>query len=135
MPSALARRGTSRFPRGPPLACIGSGRSGTQKCTTSGHTEGEIASNALEGTLGVERITINKEGKEVPHIGLDLYPVGKAGPLFGRPLVRVQPGPLAIHLGAVPVSSRVHAHEAVGREASASLGPRRRRNSSRRLLG
>jgi hypothetical protein len=56
--------------------------SGTQNCTTSGHAEGEIASNTLEGALGVERITITKEGKEVVHIGLDLYPAGKAGPLF-----------------------------------------------------
>jgi hypothetical protein len=53
-----------------------------QKCSTNGHAAGEIASNALEGTLGVERITINKEGKEVMHIGLDLFPVGKAGSLL-----------------------------------------------------
>jgi hypothetical protein len=57
-------------------------QSAAQKCTTSGHAEGEIASNALEGTLGAESFTLNKEGKEVMHVALDLFPVGKAGPLF-----------------------------------------------------
>lgn len=52
------------------------------KCSTSGLAEGEIRSESLEGALGVERITINKEGKEVLHIGLDLFPAGKAGPLL-----------------------------------------------------
>jgi hypothetical protein len=53
-----------------------------KKCTTGGLAEGEIRSNGLEGALGVEAITINKEGKEVVHIGLDLFPAGKVGPLF-----------------------------------------------------
>jgi len=51
------------------------------KCTTSGHAEGEIASNGLEGTLGAVTIT-EKEGKETIHPGLDLFPVGNVGPLF-----------------------------------------------------
>jgi hypothetical protein len=53
-----------------------------KKCTTSGHAEGEIRSNVLEGTLGAESI-IEKEGKEIiTHVGLDLFPAGKVGPLF-----------------------------------------------------
>jgi hypothetical protein len=51
------------------------------KCTTSGQAEGQIASAGLEGTLGTITIT-EKEGKDTIHPGLDLFPVGKAGPLF-----------------------------------------------------
>jgi hypothetical protein len=81
--------------------------SGTQKCTTTGHTEGEIASNALEGTLGVERITINKEGKEVVHIGLDLFPVGKAGPLFAYTCAGGEPQTLSGSVIAPVTSGRM----------------------------
>jgi len=55
--------------------------SGGQKCTTSGLAEGELRTSNLEGTLGVEKITI-KEGKETIHVALDLVPVGKSGPFL-----------------------------------------------------
>jgi WD40 repeat protein len=52
--------------------------SGTKKCTTAGHAEGELETKRLEGALGIDSITV-KEGKETRHIGLDLYPVGETG--------------------------------------------------------
>ncbi|MFI4984535.1 MAG: fibronectin type III domain-containing protein [Solirubrobacterales bacterium] len=51
------------------------------KCTTAGLAEGELESSNLEGMLGIERIT-GKEGKEIQHIALDLYPVGRTGPFL-----------------------------------------------------
>jgi hypothetical protein len=51
------------------------------KCTTAGLAEGELQTSTLEGTLGIERITV-KEGKETLHVALDLYPVGKTGPFL-----------------------------------------------------
>lgn len=52
--------------------------SGGAKCTTGGLAEGELETSTLEGLLGVERIT-EKEGKEVRHIALDLYPSSGTG--------------------------------------------------------
>jgi hypothetical protein len=48
-------------------------------CTTAGRATGEIETKALEGALGVWRITI-KEGKETRSVGLNLFPVGRSGP-------------------------------------------------------
>ena len=51
------------------------------KCTTAGLAEGELESASLEGVIGIEKITF-KEGKEIRHIALDLYPTGRAGPFL-----------------------------------------------------
>lgn len=51
------------------------------KCTTAGRAEGELETKTLEGTLGIERVAV-KDGKETRHIALDLYPVGKTGPIM-----------------------------------------------------
>jgi len=73
---------TGRKTVGSVLVTLTGCESASQKCTTSGHAEGEIASSGLEGTLGAITST-EKEGKEViTHVGLDLFPAGKAGPVF-----------------------------------------------------
>jgi hypothetical protein len=54
---------------------------GGVKCTTGGLAEGELATASLEGVLGIERITF-KEGKEIRHIAIDLYPIGHSGPFL-----------------------------------------------------
>jgi hypothetical protein len=48
-------------------------------CTTAGLAEGELETGSLVGVLGIEKITLAKEGKETRHIALALYPVGKTG--------------------------------------------------------
>jgi hypothetical protein len=100
--------------------------SAAKKCTTSGHAEGEIASNALEGALGVERITI-KEGKEIAHIGLDLFPVGKAGPLFAYTCVGGEPQTLSgsviapVAAGKMQTSSTLKFSQAAGLQKPEAL--------------
>jgi hypothetical protein len=51
------------------------------KCTTGAMAEGELESSNLEGALAIERITL-REGKEVRHVALDLYPAGRIGPFL-----------------------------------------------------
>jgi hypothetical protein len=55
--------------------------SGGQKCTTSGLAEGELQTSFLEGVIGVEKIAV-VNGKEVKHIALALFPVGRTGPVL-----------------------------------------------------
>ena len=50
----------------------------SEKCS-SGAVAGEIVSNPLEGALGVEKLGVDNSKNK---IGLDLYPVGKTGPLM-----------------------------------------------------
>ena len=59
------------------LALTGCERSG-EKCS-SGVVAGEIVSNPLEGVLGVEKLGANSSKNK---IGLDLFPVGKTGPIM-----------------------------------------------------
>ncbi len=49
-----------------------------EKCSSTGAATGEVVSSALEGTLGVEKLGAS-ESKD--RIGLDLFPVGRAGSL------------------------------------------------------
>jgi Fibronectin type III domain len=51
------------------------------KCTTAGLVEGELETTNLEGVLGIERVTF-KEGKEIRHVALALYPTGHGGPVL-----------------------------------------------------
>ncbi len=48
------------------------------KCTTAGRGEGELESTNLEGVVAIEKITFT-EGKEIRHVALDLYPIGRTG--------------------------------------------------------
>jgi hypothetical protein len=50
-----------------------------EQCTSTGAASGEIVTDALEGVLGVEKLgeTVVKN-----KIGLDLFPVGNAGPVI-----------------------------------------------------
>ncbi len=50
-------------------------------CTTAGAAEGELRSAALDGVLGVEKIT-EKLGKEILHAGLWLHPVEASAPFL-----------------------------------------------------
>ncbi|HUB36660.1 MAG TPA: hypothetical protein VL972_07540 [Solirubrobacteraceae bacterium] len=51
---------------------------GAVKCKSSGAAEGEIASFALEGELGIEKLEKGKANK----VALDLYPLAHAGAFF-----------------------------------------------------
>jgi len=90
-----------------------------KKCTTSGSAEGEIRSNGLEGTLGAVTIT-EKEGKETVHPGLDLFPVGKAGPLFAYTCAGGEPQTLSgsviapVTAGKMQTSSTLKFSQAAG---------------------
>jgi hypothetical protein len=64
------------------------------KCTTSGLAEGELQTVSLEGELGIERIT-EKEGREIRHIALDLYPPGHSGPLLEYTCAGSEPAALS----------------------------------------
>jgi hypothetical protein len=55
--------------------------SGGQPCTTSGLGSGEIRTASLEGQLGVDSAT-EVSGNEVLHLGIDLFPVGRSGPVL-----------------------------------------------------
>jgi len=52
-----------------------------QPCTTSGLAAGEMRTTSLEGELGVDSVT-EVLGKEVKHIGVDLSPAGRSGPVL-----------------------------------------------------
>ena len=52
----------------------------TEKCSSMGAAPGEIVTNTLEGELGVVELGATSSTNQ---IGLDLYPVGKMGPLMG----------------------------------------------------
>ncbi len=52
----------------------------TENCSSMGAAPGEIVTNALEGELGVVELGATSSTNA---IGLDLYPVGKMGPLMG----------------------------------------------------
>jgi len=60
------------------LALTGCKR-GTEKCSSMGAAPEEIVTNALEGELGVETLGATSASNK---IGLDLYPVGKTGPVM-----------------------------------------------------
>jgi hypothetical protein len=51
---------------------------GGQKCTTAGLAEGELQTSFLEGVIGVEKTT-TVNGKEVKHIAMALFPIGRTG--------------------------------------------------------
>ena len=53
---------------------------GASKCASSGAEEGEVVTKALEGVLGIEKTST--EGPVKNKIALDLFPVGKTGPLM-----------------------------------------------------
>ena len=52
---------------------------GPVTCTSAGAAAGEVVSKPLEGILGVEELGATPAANK---IGLDLYPVGKTGPLM-----------------------------------------------------
>ncbi|HEY1834954.1 MAG TPA: Ig-like domain repeat protein, partial [Solirubrobacteraceae bacterium] len=52
---------------------------GSVACTSAGAAAGEVVSHPLEGILGVEALGATPSANK---IGLDLYPVGKTGPLM-----------------------------------------------------
>jgi phospholipase C len=52
-----------------------------EKCTTPGLAEGELETKKLDGVLGMESITF-KEGREIRHVALDMFPSGKTGPFM-----------------------------------------------------
>jgi hypothetical protein len=60
------------------LTLTGCTRSG-EKCSTAGRTAGEIVTKSLEGILGIEKIGSTSAKDKV---ALELYPVGKTGPLM-----------------------------------------------------
>ncbi len=51
------------------------------KCATSGLAAGEMRTTPLEGELGIVSIA-EVLGKEVRHIGIDLFPAGRSGPVL-----------------------------------------------------
>jgi FG-GAP repeat len=53
---------------------------GASECTSGGAEEGEVVTKTLEGVLGVEKTST--EGPVKNKIALDLFPVGKTGPLM-----------------------------------------------------
>ena len=64
------------------MTFTGCKRSDRATCSSEGAASGEIVTNPLEGVLGIESITV-KAGKEIRKVGLDLYPAGGTGLLFG----------------------------------------------------
>jgi hypothetical protein len=51
----------------------------TEKCSSTGAATGEIVTKSLEGVLGVEKLGTTSASDK---IGLDLFPVGAAGPVM-----------------------------------------------------
>jgi hypothetical protein len=91
-----------------------------KKCTTSGLGEGEIRSQGLEGTLGVESVTV-KEGKEILHVGLDLFPAGKVGPVFEYTCAGGQPQTLSGSVIAPVVAGKMQTSSTLKFSQSAGL--------------
>ncbi len=50
-------------------------------CTTSSLAPGEVRTTSLEGELGVDSVT-EALGREVRHIGVDLFAAGRSGPVL-----------------------------------------------------
>jgi hypothetical protein len=79
---------------------------GGVKCTTSGLAEGELETASLEGVLGIERITF-KEGTEIRHIAIDLYPTGHSGALLEYTCTGSEPAVLSGSLLAPVTAGRM----------------------------
>jgi hypothetical protein len=58
---------------------IGAKKGTSTECSSTGAAPGEIVTTALEGVLGVEKLGATSATNK---IGLDLYPVGRTGPVM-----------------------------------------------------
>lgn len=102
---------------------------GGQKCTTAGLAEGELQSSVLEGSLGLEKITISG-GKEVRHIALEIYPPGRTGPFMQYTCAGSEPTTLSggliapVTSGKMMTSSTLKFSQSAGKQKPESIeGP------------
>jgi alpha-tubulin suppressor-like RCC1 family protein len=104
------------------VVMAGCKRSDGATCSSEGAAAGEIITNGLEGVLGLDSTTV-KGTKEVRKVGLDLFPAGHTGLLFGLTCIGTFAGARGSVIGAMTTDKMSLTSSAVYSESKARQKP------------